>query len=346
MSTYELRLHKALVDQHRRWFDYETKTIKSEFAEHIPCPACGSVNFSPYMEKDFFKFNRCNACTMVFLNPRLNVPATYAFYNSEWTSIYNEAKFIDTSDSTERDNTANKQNIDLIARHLLSGIKGAKLLEIGFGGGYFMRTAQAEGFDVRGIDVDVSNVERMKPDFGDRVQNKDLYEAGFTDGQFDVAYMRDVFEHVPNPAPMLKEINRISRDGALLYIEVPNMEGLIYDAVGDRHVVIFGFAHLNYWTPKSLTTVLASAGYEVAEIAHESLDFTIADILRYYRTPRITAVYPGNVSKIRWFLLSAIYAVFKLPPVAWLDRTVMPRLANWLKKGSVLKVVARKKTAA
>jgi SAM-dependent methyltransferase len=346
MNTYEMRLNKALVDQHRQWFDYDTRTIKAEFAEHIPCPACGSNDVSLYMEKDFFKFNRCSVCSMVYLNPRLNVPATYAFYNGEWTSIYNEQKFLGVTESTAQDNRANKQNIDLITSHLDARSKPAKLLEIGFGGGYFLRTAKAEGYDVRGIDVDTSNVERMKPDFGDRVQNIDLYDAKFSDGQFDVVYMRDVFEHVPNPAPMLKEINRISRDGALLYIEVPNIEGLIYSAVGERHVVIFGFAHLNYWAPKSLNTIIEKAGYETVAMVHESLDFTIADILRYYRNPRITAVYPDKIGKVQWLLVSAIYAFFRLPPVGWLDRAIMPRLANWLKRGSVLKLVARKKTAS
>jgi 2-polyprenyl-3-methyl-5-hydroxy-6-metoxy-1,4-benzoquinol methylase len=344
MNTYQMRLNKALVEQHRQWFDYDTKTIKPEFAEHIACPVCGSNDVSLYMEKDYFKFNRCNVCTMVYLSPRLNVPATYAFYNGEWTSIYNEQKFLGEAKARARDDRINKENVNLITSHIGTGTQ--KLLEIGFGGGYFLRTAQAAGYDVRGIDVDTSNVARMKPDFGDRVQNIDLYDAKFSDGQFDVVYMRDVFEHVPNPAPMLKEINRISRDGGLLYIEVPNIEGLIYSAVGERHVVIFGFAHLNYWAPKSLATIIERAGYEVVEMVHESMDFTIVDILNYYRNPRITAVYPNKINKVQWFIMSAIYAVFRIPPIAALDRAIMPKLANWLKRGSVLKLVARKKPAA
>lgn len=345
MNNYEMRLNKALVEQHQLWFDYATKSMKAEFAEHIPCPVCSSTNTSPYMEKDFFKFNRCDACSMVYLNPRLNVPATYAFYNGEWTSIYNEQKFQGSSRALQLDNQINKQNIELINSHLTPKETPAELLEIGFGGGYFLRTAQSAGYDVRGIDVDTSNVARMKPGFGDRVQNIDLYDAKFSDGQFDVVYMRDVFEHVPNPAPMLKEINRISKDGGLLYIEVPNIEGLIYSVVGERHVVIFGFAHLNYWAPRSLLTIVERAGYEVVDMVHESLDFTIVDILNYYRNPRITAVYPEKIGKIQWFVLSSIYAVLRIPPIRALDRALMPRLANWLKRGSVLKLVARKKAS-
>lgn len=342
MTTYEDRLRNALSTQHRQWFDYDQKGIKPEFAEHISCPACGSHHFSPYMEKDYFKFSRCDDCTMVFLNPRLNVEATYAFYNGEWTAIYNETKFIGASESTELDNRINYENIDLLRRHLKSSKDQHKLLEIGIGSGYFLRAAESAGFDVQGIDVDTSNVERARQHFGDRVLNSDLYDAQYQNATFDVVYMRDVFEHVPNPGPMLREINRISRPGALIYIEVPNIQGIIYSAVGVRHVCVFGFAHLNYWSPMSLQTVLNRNGYEVVDIVHESVDCTLAEVVRYYRTSSFTSVFPQTVGRLRYFLLTAVYALLRLPPVAWLDRMTFPNVANLFKRGSVLKVVARK----
>lgn len=343
MTTYENRMRAALDAQHRKWFDYERKAMRPEYAEQIPCPACDSNRFSPYMEKDYFTFSRCHQCSMVFLNPRLNVEATYAFYNSEWTTIYNENKFIGISDSIAVDDRINKGNIEILRRHL-PGISDSKpsLLEIGFGSGFFLRSAEGAGFDVHGIDVDISNVERARAHFGKRVQNLDLYEVGFLAESFDVVYMRDVFEHVPNPGPMLEEINRISRPGALLYIEVPNIEGLIYRAVGARHVCIFGFAHLNYWSPASLATALKRSGYEVVELVHESLDCTLAEVVRYFRTTSFTSVFPQPLSHLRYLVLTAVYAFLRLPPIAWLDRALFPFLANFLKRGSVLKVVARK----
>jgi 2-polyprenyl-3-methyl-5-hydroxy-6-metoxy-1,4-benzoquinol methylase len=341
-TTYADRLRNALSVQHRQWFDYDKKCIKSEFAEHIPCPACGSQHFSPYMEKDYFAFSRCDDCTMVFLNPRLNVEATYAFYNGEWTAIYNETKFIGASESTEVDNRINYRNIDLLRRHLISSEKQHKLLEIGIGSGYFLRAAENAGFDVHGIDVDSCNIARARQHFGDRVRNQDIYEAQYHEATFDVVYMRDVFEHVPNPSPMLREINRISRPGALIYIEVPNIQGLIYSAVGARHVCVFGFAHLNYWSPAALRTVLNRNGYEVVDIVHESLDCTVAEVVRYYRISSFTSVFPQPIGRIRYLLLTAAYAFLRLPPLVWLDRTLFPTLANILNRGSVLKVVARK----
>lgn len=344
MDDYAKRLHDALVDQHRQWFDYDRREIKAEYAEFIPCPVCNSTRLSPYLEKDFFKFNRCDDCSMVFLNPRLNVRATYAFYNSEWTAIYNEQKFVGVSESTKVDNSINQRNIELIQTHARPvGITPPKLLEIGFGSGYFLRAAQKAGFDVLGLDVDTSNVERARLLLGDCVRNCDLYDAGFSSGQFDVVYMRDVFEHVPNPRPMLDEISRISRSGALVYIEVPNIEGLIYKAVGARHVCVFGFAHLNYWAPDTLRRILDQAGYDIVEMVHESLDCTLLEIVRYFRSPSFTTVSVGQASMIRRILLTVAYACLRLPPVAFLDRAILPRIANRLGRGSVLKVVARKR---
>lgn len=345
MTTYDDRLRDALRAQHREWFDYKQKSIKPEFAEFLPCPVCGSHHYSPYMEKDYFTFSRCDDCSMVFLNPRLNVEATYAFYNGEWTAIYNENKFKGVSESTEADNNINQGNIELLRRYLGAPIeKKLSLLEIGIGSGYFLSAAEDAGFSVRGVDVDASNVERVHSRFGSQVQNCDLYDADYHNATFDVVYMRDVFEHVPNPSAMLKEINRISKIDALVYIEVPNMEGLIYRFVGARHVCVFGFAHLNYWSPSSLREVLKINGYEVVDIVHESLDCTLAEIVRYLRKPSFTSVFPTQAGMFSYLLLTVIYAFLRLPPVAWLDRKLLPAVANSLKMGSVIKVVARKVT--
>lgn len=345
MTDYANRLRSALSKQHQQWFDYESRTMKSEYAEYIDCPACGSIHSSPYMEKDFFSFSRCGDCSMVYLNPRLNIEATYAFYNGEWTAIYNENKFIGASESTQLDDRINQENIKLLERHSKKDVERGgipKLLEIGIGSAYFLRAAVNSGFDVYGVDVDSSNIERAKVYFGDHVKNCDLYEADFQNSMFNVVYMRDVFEHVPNPGPMLKEINRISCSNALLYIEVPNINGLIYKLVGSRHVCIFGFAHLNYWSPKSLAVALNRFGYEIVEIVHESMDCTLTDVVRYYRTSSFTGVLPQPVNRFRYIALTGLYAFLRIPPINWLDRALFPALANRLKMGSVLKVVARK----
>ena len=341
MSTYDERLRSALLEQHRRWFDYQSGGIRGEVAEAIDCPVCGSRNRSLYFVKDMFRFERCGDCSMVFLNPRLNVRATYAFYNSEWTAIYNESKFEGTSSSRAEDDRINAANLELISRYRHGGAPRT-LLEIGFGGGYFLQAARDRGYDVYGIDVDASNHARAAPAFGDHVKNCDLFDAGFAEGQFDVVYMRDVFEHVPNPRSLLAEVNRVSRKDAVLFIEVPNIDGLIYKIVGKRHVCVFGFAHLNYWSPASIETVLRLSGYETVVVVHESADFTLAEIVRYFLEPAFTTVDAAQPNVLVKFPLKMARRVLSIGWIRDLDRRFTPRIADALRRGSVIRVIARK----
>ena len=344
MATYDERLRAALLEQHKRWFDYGTGALKAEVAEAIDCPVCGSREHRVYFVKDMFRFTRCSSCAMVYLNPRLNVPSTYAFYNSEWTAIYNESKFENASASTALDDKFNAANLDLLSRHQATPGRG-KLLEIGFGGGYFLQAARKRGYEVFGIDVDHSNYVRAKGLFGANVKNTDLFEAGFDAGGFDITYMRDVFEHVPNPKPMLAEINRLSRPGALVFIEVPNIEGLIYKFVGKRHVCVFGFAHLNYWAPATMERILRDTGFEIAEIRHDSLDFTLGELVRYFLEPSFTTVDHVNQNPLVRFALKVARRMVNLKWVRLLDRRYTPVIADRIGRGSVIRVVARKRAS-
>jgi hypothetical protein len=152
-----------------------------------------------------------------------------------------------------------------------------------------------------------------------------------------------VFEHVPKPKDMLRELNRIAKPGALLYIEVPNIEGLIYKLVKERHVCVFGFEHLNYWSPATLAKVLDLTGFVVRKTAFASLDFTVGDVLRHYFQPSHTTLYPSKVSKVPELALRAVDFAFRSTPLRQLDRYFTPKVADRLERGSVVKVLAEKR---
>jgi 2-polyprenyl-3-methyl-5-hydroxy-6-metoxy-1,4-benzoquinol methylase len=275
---------------------------------------------------------------MVYLDPRLTEQATYDFYNSEWNAIYNEQKFDTVSESTALDDEINQANLELIMRH---GGRG-ELLEIGFAKGYFLRAAKRAGFSVHGIELNEPNYRRARGEFGPTIHNEDLFAANLPAGFFDVIYMRDVFEHVPEPKAMLRELNRIAKPGCLLYIEVPNIEGLIYKIVKERHVCVFGFEHLNYWSPATLRKVLELTGFAVRETAFASLDFTVGDLIRAYFVPTHTTLYPRKLPKAPELVLRAMNIAVSGTPLRRLDHTLTPKIADWLGRGSVVKVLAEK----
>jgi 2-polyprenyl-3-methyl-5-hydroxy-6-metoxy-1,4-benzoquinol methylase len=342
MNDYQTRLRNALIDQHKLVFDYEKKRLRDEFAEHLNCPVCGSDRNSVYMRKDFFTFTQCAACSMVFLNPRLNNTATHAFYNSMWNSIYNELKFDATTASTALDDKINLSNLMSIGQ-IRPPRKGDSLLEIGSAKGYFLKKARDQGYNVYGIELNQKNYELTRREIGDTIFNKDLFDLKFEPEFFDVIYMRDVFEHVPNPKEMLQEIHRIAKKNCILYIEVPNIEGLIYRMVGEKHVVVFGFEHLNYWSPTTLSAVLSSTGFYVDKIMHASLDFNLRYLTSYLADQQFTAIQANPINPVLRTMLKVIQGICSLSPFQYLDNLILPWLANTLHRGSVIKVIARKR---
>lgn len=343
-ALYELNLKTALIEQHRKWFDYQKNSLKEQCSESIPCPVCDSTQSTTQFTKDLFQFSRCQECGMVYLNPRLNLASTYRFYNEAWTAIYNQSKFIEESDFTRLDDSINIDNLKLIkaARGSPASEKQPKLLELGFGSGFFLHSASKAGFDVYGVDVDQQNCVRAEKHFPGKIFNSDLFAAKFPEGQFDVVYMRDVFEHVPNPKPLLQEISRLLRKGGILFLEVPNVEALIYKVVKERHVCIFGFAHLNYWAPDTLKKVLSLTGFETGKIHHKSLDFTVMGVATYFLSQPFTSLMPIRPNRLMKILSWIGASIFSKPGFRQIDQKLFPWIADSLGRGSEIKVMARK----
>ena len=339
------RWQSALREQHALLFDYETKNIKSQYAETVNCPVCDSSRAALYFEKDWFRYVQCQDCSMVYMNPRMNQDATYAFYNSDVNAIYNETKFDQVSIEPSLDDQINLANLDLIDRYRTR--IGGTLLEIGSAKGFFLSKAKERGYKVYGIELNKKNAEFSRQLVGNTVFEVDLFDACFESGKFDVIYMRDVIEHIPNPQPFFRELNRIAKPGALMFIETHNIDGLIHQIVREKHTVIFGFEHPNHWSPKTLGKALENNGYEVQKVFHSSLDFTMADILQYFYAPTFTTIMPLTASKqekASFFLIllaGTIRMLFRAMHL--LERHITPQLANLLKKGSVMKVIAEKR---
>lgn len=340
MNDHNTRLRNALLKQHKLIFDYDTKQLRDEFCEYLDCPVCESCEKETAFMKDWFTFSRCLNCGMIYLNPRLNDKATYEFYNSEWNTIYNEQKFDAITIATSMDDKINHRNLELIKK--IKANNGA-LLEVGIGKGYFLKKAQEMGYDVYGVELNKKNCESAIKLLGDpdRVFNSDIHDAKFKEDRFDVIYMRDVFEHVPNPRKLLAEFNRIGKKGCVIFIEVPNIEGWIYKIVKERHVCIFAFEHLNYWSPETLSKLLKSSGFTVRDTLHESLDFKLSHILSYYYKSAFTSLNDCRAKGLFGLALKIAKIAFLLPPLSFVD-DLLPVFADKCKRGSVIRTIAIK----
>lgn len=340
MATWDDRWRRALEDQHRLIFDCERGELKKEYAQRVTCPVCNSSEARLYCEKDLFRYWRCVECSMVYMNPRLTDAATHAFYNSPANAIYNESKFNAPATSNDLDDAANLANLERIIAH--SGSATGRLLEIGSAKGHFLGLAAARGFEVHGLELNEDNWRASRAELGDTVLNLDLSAAGYPDRHFDVIYMRDVIAHLPRPREFLLECARIAKPGCTLFIDTHNIDGLIHKVVKGRHTTLFGFMEPHHWSPRTITRICELTGFTVREIRFESLDCTVAEMVRHFRGSTFTTVYPSQPGPGRRILFRLLHSLFTRRPLRTIDRAVTPRLANVLGQGSVMRVLAEK----
>ena len=342
INNWQKRWQAALQEQHRQMFDYDMRALKECFAQHVNCPVCSTDSRKAKLtfHKDMFRYYRCPTCLLVYMNPRLNNEATAAFYNSLVNAIYNESKFDAVSDNN-LDDRINAENVQILDAVRKTGSKG-KILEIGCAKGHFLSQAKGSGYQVWGLELNQKNCAYAADILGPTIINKGLLDARFNGGMFDVVYMRDVIEHLPNPREIMQEINRILKPGGMVFIETHNIDSLINSAVREKHTVIFGFEHPVHWSPRSLAYLLRNSGFEVTDTCFRSMDFTVACLLSYFIEPTFTTILPWRKPPFVKLILKIVRKPFNLYPLKWVDEKFTPQIANKLKRGSTMKVFAKK----
>jgi SAM-dependent methyltransferase len=74
-----------------------------------------------------------------------------------------------------------------------------------------------------------------------------------------------VLEHVNEPRAMLAQIRDLLKPGGALFVIVPNVESLACRVLHERAATFDGRNHLVYFSPATLTRMLAAEGFDVVE---------------------------------------------------------------------------------
>jgi SAM-dependent methyltransferase len=196
---------------------------------------------------------------------------------------------------------------------LLAGFADARhtnrWLDVGFGQGALLRAAAAAGWDVTGTEVAPVPVAHLAA-AGFDVHLRDVGDAGFDPGTFDVATMIEVLEHVAEPGKLLEATVAAMREGGRLYITTPNATGLSGRVLGTRWSVVSPPEHLQVFTVRGLRALLSRAGlkplrirthglnpYELAAAMRGRPDNTDRVATSYRLNGRLTSNPKGRVTK-------------------------------------------------
>lgn len=104
-----------------------------------------------------------------------------------------------------------------------------RILEIGCGEGGNMKPFLDIGCEIIGIDIDTAQIENAKSFLKEQSNNqnyqliaRDIYLVDTNEiGQFDVIYMRDVIEHIPNQEKFLGHLQQFLKPSGVIFFGFP-----------------------------------------------------------------------------------------------------------------------------
>jgi protein O-GlcNAc transferase len=122
----------------------------------------------------------------------------------------------------ERQRPVSARMVERVARY----VQGGSWLDVGFGNGSLLFTAEEWGYVPAGLDLRKESVHALKQ-LGyeaHRVPIEELYDRE----RFNVVSMADGLEHMPFPKVALAAAHRLLRQGGVLFLSMPNMENMVW----------------------------------------------------------------------------------------------------------------------
>ncbi|WP_299784466.1 class I SAM-dependent methyltransferase [uncultured Roseobacter sp.] len=138
---------------------------------------------------------------------------------------------------------------------------GGRVVEVGSGLGYLLRSFKDEGWDVLGVDPWRELPAHTQEIHGIETIPMTLEAAKLPDASADVVIMLHVIEHLPDPVETLREIHRILKPGGHMVIETPRYDTLMFKLLRHRERSVKCEGHTYFFTFDTLRRTYEKAGF-------------------------------------------------------------------------------------
>jgi len=199
----------------------------------------------------------------------------------------------------------------------------SRILELGFGRGLMLRQFLDAGHEVHGIeagmlDVDIDPLvrERATLHFG-KAEDIDLPR-----NHFDLVYGVHVIEHLSDPQRVFAKLATALAPGGRFYFVTPNAESMGLEIFRDAWWNLEDPTHLNFFSGRSLTTMLEKAGFHDVRV-----EIPILDSLTIEANSAVKSIFP--VSRRHGIMSNPLVKALDLALIAptLAARAVAPRLS-------------------
>jgi SAM-dependent methyltransferase len=239
--------------------------------EEPNCLLCGRRNWSPLVEAPdtttggtglWFAVVQCQECGLCFTNPRPTTATIGQFY----PSVYRPHRIALRHRRHWLTDWLGSRRPRRKEREVLPWQGQGRLLDFGCGGGAFLARMHQQGWQVTGLDICTTAIQRIRTELGLRAFVGTLPHPELRPASFDVITMWHSLEHVHTPLEVLQEAHRLLVPGGKLLVAVPNIDSLPFRWFGSAWYGLDLPRHLTHFAPWTLHLILERADFGVGPI--------------------------------------------------------------------------------
>ena len=258
----------------------DTKTyFENAVKLNINCPACGDKGYF-WASKEGFTYNMCQKCSTIYVSPRPVMEAFNAYYTDSPSTKFWATTFYKVTENARREKLW-KPKAQMVKDQILSlsGINPFKYI-VDVGGGYGVFDEELKKImEIETIiiepSVHLAEICRKKgltvvEKFMEEIKDGELPEGRKCYVSFEL------FEHLHDPNIFLATVfNNMQSDDIFIFTTLSGM-GIDIQLLGEHSKALSPPHHLNFFNPKSVSSLLIRNGFEVlSAITPGKLDMDI-----------------------------------------------------------------------
>jgi len=227
--------------------------------EHVACNLCGADLPEILFEKQGYPIVRCTRCGLVYVNPRPVKADLFSRYSDE----YFEKEYIPSMESVLHEL---KGYHDPILSRIKEFKQNGRLYDVGCGPAFFLRRAIDFGWEVGGSDISAFAQRYARERFGIEIQCGEIGSLDLPEEHYDAVTWLDVVEHLRDPKADLALGYRLVREGGVMVVSSPNVDGPSFHELGPRWDAIGPEEHIYYFGPETITRMMMEVGFRDVDV--------------------------------------------------------------------------------
>ena len=258
-----------------------------------------------------FTLVQCRRCNFVFTTPQLSPSALTRLYQDS-PSYFN--RYQDSSRIKSQQQLIHSHKLEV--RQLRAITTGKIILDVGCGGGYFLKCLP-DSWKKFGVEVDpyaakfAAKLLHKKA----KIYNCTLAQASLLPESFDTIILRGTLEHLHYPKKILNQLHRLLKpNGTLAIIATPNIASICASLYRGNFRFVDPLHHIWYFSPSTLTSLLLQTKFTVVDIKYNYFNTAyfhlsqLWEITRDWLTFLLTGRRPTHTSPPFYGNLMDVYA--------------------------------------